>query len=626
MGSRGVGDIPTIFHPQQTHTPSIILGDNQQNHGSQNTAGQITYDNSGCEQQQGCSISGGCGDSVPSCRPLETSRSGVGSGGAGDNQGHNISQTQVQPHVTVPPVTYQQRPNSLSACYASCCAESAKKIYFGVCVTICVTASWVGATHCIKYLYFYKHETPNYSLFSNSSITGRHQHTVPYNAPFFTTWFCTNWEILYFPVYFLCQSARIKCNTPSEIIAESLRGFRDKGFTGGRFLIRCSLFCGLWVVTNYMYIYSLRILLATDVMALFATNVSCVYLLSWVILHEQFVGVRIVAVILCNTGIALLAYMDGITGSPTLGGVVLATSAAAGSAVYKVLFKKVIGETTFGQMSLFFSLIGLCNAALLWPICLALYFSGAESIQWGRLPWTALLSASILHLVANMLGNFSIALTYDLFITLGLITAVPVSAALDVLLYGAHFMGMKLAGMIFIAVGFFLVMFPDNWPDYITRLLRNIVLMSHSSSTTGGGQQRRSTFARSRCPSMQQRQYRLRSYGVSSAHGDGQMLLPMNSSNSNQANNNQSSSEPPMTTMTANPTHRHTNSSQQNNTASESQRRRVPISISTSTLTPISTSITTTISTSTSTSTSTSITTSTTTNSHQRSHPPGLQN
>lgn len=27
------------------------------------------------------------------------------------------------------------------------------QIYFGVWVTICVTASWVGATHCIKYLY-----------------------------------------------------------------------------------------------------------------------------------------------------------------------------------------------------------------------------------------------------------------------------------------------------------------------------------------------------------------------------------------------------------------------------------------------------------------------------------------
>ncbi|XP_076634190.1 solute carrier family 35 member F3 isoform X1 [Colletes latitarsis] len=598
MGSRGIRDIPTIFHPQQTDA-STILGDNQQNHGSRSNTGQITHDNPGCEQQQGCSVIVGCGDSAPSCRPIETSGSGVAAEGTGGNPGHNTGQTQVQSHMTTPPVTYQRRPNSLSACYASCCAESAKKIYFGVCVTICVTASWVGATHCIKYLYFHKLEDPTYPSPSNSSVTGlRHQHTVPYNAPFFTTWFCTNWEILYFPIYFLCQAARIKCNTPSEIIAENLRGFRDKGFTGGRFLIRCSLFCGLWVITNYMYIYSLRILLATDVMALFATNVSCVYLLSWVILHEQFVGVRIVAVILCNTGIALLAYMDGITGSPTLGGVVLATSAAAGSAVYKVLFKKVIGETTFGQMSLFFSLIGLCNAALLWPICLALYFSGAESVHWGRLPWTALILASVLHLVANMLGNFSIALTYDLFITLGLITAVPVSAALDVVLYGAHFMGMKLAGMIFIAVGFFLVMFPDNWPDYITRLLR----------TTDT--QHRRTVVRSQCSSLQQPQYRLRSYGVSSVHGDGQMLLPINSNNSSQNNSDESASGVPAT-ATSKLTHWHSASSQQNNTDSETLPRRILTSISTTISTPISTSILT--------------STSNTTKNHQRSHHLGLQ-
>ncbi|CAH1406529.1 unnamed protein product [Nezara viridula] len=73
--------------------------------------------------------------------------------------------------------------------------------------------------------------------------------------------------------------------------------------------------------------------------------------------------------------------------------------------------------------------------------------------------------------LANLLGNFSVAWTYDLFITLGLITAVPVSAALDVVLYGATFIEMKLAGIILISIGFFLVMFPDNWPNYITRLL-----------------------------------------------------------------------------------------------------------------------------------------------------------
>ncbi|XP_076171720.1 uncharacterized protein LOC143148849 [Ptiloglossa arizonensis] len=127
MGSRGIRDIPTIFHPQQTHASTIILGDNQQNHGSRSSTGQVPYDNSGCEQQQGCSITGGCGDSTPSCRTLETSGTGNAAEGIVGSQGHNTGQTQVQPRITTPPITYQ-RPNSLSTCYASCCAESAKKI------------------------------------------------------------------------------------------------------------------------------------------------------------------------------------------------------------------------------------------------------------------------------------------------------------------------------------------------------------------------------------------------------------------------------------------------------------------------------------------------------------------
>jgi solute carrier family 35, member F3/4 len=47
-----------------------------------------------------------------------------------------------------------------------------------------------------------------------------------------------------------------------------------------------------------------------------------------------------------------------------------------------------------------------------------------------------------------------------------------VFSALDVVLYEVQFEGMKLAGIILITVGFSLVMFPDNWPDYIMRLLK----------------------------------------------------------------------------------------------------------------------------------------------------------
>lgn len=207
-------------------------------------------------------------------------------------------------------------------------------MYFGVCVTILVTASWVGATHCIKFLYLQRNayastlpphltalitdsESP-LTADTNTSVMIVHgfgpttsfmpsttkpivtsDHGGPplsthiFNAPFFASWFCTNFAILFFPIYILGRVAIKRCDGTSEVLGEILRGFRDRGFTIGRFLNRCLSFCILWLLTTYLYALSLKALLATDVMALFATNVACVYLLAWVILQEQFVGVRV---------------------------------------------------------------------------------------------------------------------------------------------------------------------------------------------------------------------------------------------------------------------------------------------------------------------------------------------
>lgn len=189
------------------------------------------------------------------------------------------------------------------------------KMYFGVCVTILVTASWVSATHCIKFLYmrrsvyhhttspeiittntgdafddFFSNATTKMSQMPTTTITKQHI----FNAPFFASWFFTNFLLLFFPIYLVARVTMHKCDEgPGEIIGNVLRGFRDRGFTAGRFLNRCMMFCVLWLFTTYLYVLALRALFATDVMALFATNVACAYLLSWVILHEQFVGVRV---------------------------------------------------------------------------------------------------------------------------------------------------------------------------------------------------------------------------------------------------------------------------------------------------------------------------------------------
>ena len=45
-------------------------------------------------------------------------------------------------------------------------------------------------------------------------------------------------------------------------------------------------------------------------------------------------------------------------------------------------------------------------------------------------------------------------------------------AVCDTIWYGLAFKGMKLGGLILIGLGFLLVLLPDDWPDYVTLLIR----------------------------------------------------------------------------------------------------------------------------------------------------------
>merc|ERR1711953_263015 len=216
-----------------------------------------------------------------------------------------------------------------------CCTKSFKKSCAGVVISVLVASTLVSATQFLKALYMGGMSLDSHGLrpvsssaFNNQetsrnlSSTKYYHHRATINqtstelsssattstssvvsedfyAPFFTTWFCSMGTILFLPIYLIglllsgAKSSKIRAN-----LKESIQSFRSKGFTLGKFCNRSSGFCALWVLTNFLFIRALAALGSTEVIALFATNVSFVYLLSWVVLHEQFVGIRIVAVIL----------------------------------------------------------------------------------------------------------------------------------------------------------------------------------------------------------------------------------------------------------------------------------------------------------------------------------------
>lgn len=86
--------------------------------------------------------------------------------------------------------------------------------------------------------------------------------------------------------------------------------------------------------------------------------------------------------------------MDGINDSKTLASVVFSTISAAMYAVFRVMFRKMMGDPqSVGAISFTFTLIGIINLILLWPICLIMYIFEYEIIPLDMLLMITLLIA-----------------------------------------------------------------------------------------------------------------------------------------------------------------------------------------------------------------------------------------
>ncbi|RXM93076.1 Solute carrier family 35 member F4 [Acipenser ruthenus] len=173
---------------------------------------------------------------------------------------------------------------------------------------------------------------------------------------------------------------------------------------------------------------ALRRISPSDAAAIFCCNKAFVFLLSWIILKERFMGVRIVAAILSITGIVMMAYADGFH-SDSITGVALVVGSASSSALYKVLFKLLVGEVKFGEVAVFLSALGLCNLLLLSWLSLILYITRVEYWPSAQLvPWEQLCTLAALLLTFNVLVNFGIVLTYPSLISVGVFLSVPANA------------------------------------------------------------------------------------------------------------------------------------------------------------------------------------------------------
>lgn len=74
---------------------------------------------------------------------------------------------------------------------------------------------------------------------------------------------------------------------------ECSRLFGEDGMTLKLFVKKTAPFSILCTLTNYLYLLALKKLTATDVSALYCCHKAFVFLLSWIVLKDRFMGVRV---------------------------------------------------------------------------------------------------------------------------------------------------------------------------------------------------------------------------------------------------------------------------------------------------------------------------------------------
>uniref|UniRef100_A0A3P9LY14 Solute carrier family 35 member F4 n=1 Tax=Oryzias latipes TaxID=8090 RepID=A0A3P9LY14_ORYLA len=329
------------------------------------------------------------------------------------------------------------------------CANTALKVLGGLLMVLCVSSSWVGTTQVVKLTF------------------------QSFSCPFFISWFSSNWNILIFPIYYSGHVVTTgEKQTPRQKF-ECSRLFGEDGMTLKVFVKRTAPFSILWTLTSYLYLLALKKLTATDVSALYCCHKAFVFLLSWIVLKDRFMGVRIVAAIMAITGIVMMAYADGFHGDSFVG-VALAVGSASTSALYKVLFKMFIGSANLGEVAHFLSTMGFFNLIFISCVPLILYFTRVEHLgSLSSLPWGYLCALAGLWLF-NILVHVGVVLTYPILISIGTLLSVPGNAAVDVLKHEVIFSVVRLTATCIICLGFLLLLLPEEWDTVTLRFLATI--------------------------------------------------------------------------------------------------------------------------------------------------------
>ncbi|CAO4377351.1 unnamed protein product [Caenorhabditis nigoni] len=262
-----------------------------------------------------------------------------------------------------------------------------------------------------------------------------------FNAPYFMMWFNTNLMLLCFPVY---------------IILDKIKSRRSAGDIVGNMFVYVTPFVFFWVGANYPYARALLLITPSVATSISACNSAFVYILAIVLLRDTFNIFK--EIVLAVGGVAVISF-DNEMKIEWLG-MLLSFLSAFMTAVYKVSFKKINGNASLGDVSLFMTCLGFLNLIINWIPSLILALAGAETLHFAYAPWGPMVRAALLSITFNFTINFGIALLNPLVVSIGMLLGIPLNILIDIIFRSLDATPLFIVGTCLICISFLLIIIP----------------------------------------------------------------------------------------------------------------------------------------------------------------------
>eukprot|EP00298_Acanthocystis_sp_HF-20_P006721 c16496_g1_i1.p1 GENE.c16496_g1_i1~~c16496_g1_i1.p1 ORF type:complete len:345 (+),score=79.71 c16496_g1_i1:44-1078(+) len=308
-----------------------------------------------------------------------------------------------------------------------------KKFIFSSLTVIGVCLSWVGTTQFAK---------------SGTSSNG-------FTGATFMLYLSTSANVILFPSFLFFKS--IIFRQPHNIMVELAK---EKKLVTIKSLFKdASFFFILYFLANYMYLKALWYIPASVVAAIFSATPAFVYGLACApcLLGVPIETMKVIAV-LVSIGGTVCFYANAESGNGNALGIILTIASSLCAALYKVLLQFKLGNSSVPTIVLLLTFVGLYNILTIWILVIILEYTGIESID--NAPWLNMLFSTLLGLTFNFLVNFGVCYINALFISLGSLLGIPISAIIDALFRGVKFQLLEYIGAILILIGFVLILAP----------------------------------------------------------------------------------------------------------------------------------------------------------------------